>query len=227
MTDDEFDTALIGGAFALAARDGWRAVTVIAAAREAELRLDRARTRFAGRNAILLRFGRLADAQALANAAATGPVRERLFDLLMSRFDTLQAHRAGVRALLRGLPADPPTALLLAAATAGSMRWMLEAAGAPATGLSGDLAVNGLVGVWLYTLRAWQRDDSPDLATTMAALDRALARAEQAAGWFLSRGPGAEPGPKPFPEPSVVPDSTATGVISGAADMPPPDAGGV
>jgi hypothetical protein len=201
MTDEEFDAALIGGAFAVAGRDGWPAVSVVAAAREADLPLDRARTRFAGRDAILMRFGRQADSLALADAPATGPVRERLFDLLMRRFDALQAHRAGVLALLHALPTEPPTALLLAAATSRSMGWMLAAAGAPATGLSGLLAQKGLVAVWLYTLRAWQRDDSADLSTTMAALDRALARAEQAAGWFARPSPPSETGPKPFPEP--------------------------
>ena len=43
-------------------------------------------------------------------------------------------------ALLRSLPAEPPTALLLALATRRSMRWMLDAAGistAAAAGLIG------------------------------------------------------------------------------------------
>jgi hypothetical protein len=71
MTDDEFDDALITGAFSLAARDGWSAVSVIAAAREAALPLDRARKNFAGRDAILMRFGKRADALALAEAPAS------------------------------------------------------------------------------------------------------------------------------------------------------------
>lgn len=228
MTDEQFDAALISAAFALAAKGGWRGVSVVAAAREADLPLDRARTRFAGRDAILLRFGKLADAQALAEAPATGPVRERLFDLLMRRFDALQANRPGVIALLRGLPADPPSGLLLAAATASSMRWMLEASGVPASGFSGYLAANGLVGVWLFALRAWERDETADLSTTMAALDRALSRAEQAAGWLFRSPPAAEEGPKPFPEPVISPDPGTAGVISGAGDLPPaPDAGGL
>jgi hypothetical protein len=201
MTDDEFDTALVAGAFAIAAREGWGAVSVVAAAREKDLPLDRARTRFAGRDAILLRFGRLADASAMADAPATGPTRERLFDLVMRRFDVLQTHRAGVLALLKDLPADPATGLMLAAATITSMGWMLEAAGMKATGIVGTLAKNGLLGVWLFTLRAWQRDTSLDLSTTMAALDKALSRAEQAAGWLMPRAPAAEAGPKPFPDP--------------------------
>jgi len=203
MTDDEFDDALITGAFSIAAREGWQAVSVIGAAREAGLALDRARKHFAGRDAILMRFGKRADALALADAPATGPARERLFDLLMRRFDALQAHRAGVLALLKYVPADPGTALLLAAATSRSMGWMLQAAGIPASGFAGQIAINGLLGVWLYAVRAWQTDDTADLSTTMAALDKALSRAEQAAGWFGRAAPAAEEGPKPFPEPPL------------------------
>ncbi len=193
MEDAEFDKALIGAAFQLAAEKGWRAVSVATAARAAALPLARARARFAGKAAILLRFGRLADQAALVEAPAEGVARDRLFDLLMHRIDALQAHRAGVLALLRALPAEPPTALLLALATRRSMRWMLETAGIPASGLRGELRVRGLMAVWLWTLRAWQGDASEDLSATMAALDTALRRAEQAAEWLgWHRRPAAE-----------------------------------
>jgi AcrR family transcriptional regulator len=223
MTDHEFDTALIGSAFAIAAGRGWHAVSVAAAAREAGLPLDRARTRFGSSRAILLRFGRIADSHALSDILESGPTRERLFDILMRRFDALQQHRAGVLALLRDLPTDPISALLLAAATGRSMAWLLEAAGVPTDGVRGALATNGMVAVWLYTLRAWQTDDSADLSGTMAALDRALARAERAAGWLHGGGtPHAEAGPKPFPEPET--GHNLTGTISGAGAVPPFDA---
>ncbi len=178
------NSALIASAFHLAAERGWAQVSVAAAARAAELPLDRARERFPARPMVLLRFGRMADQMALAGAPAEGPVRDRLFDLLMRRFDALQAQRAGVLALLRTLPADPPTALLLALATRRSMRWMLEAADVNTRGVRGELRVRGLMGVWLWTVRTWERDDSADLSTTMAALDTALQRAERAAGWL-------------------------------------------
>ena len=64
------------------------------------------------------------------------------------------------------------------------MRWMLEAAGIPARGVRGELRVKGLVAVWLWTIRAWRADDTEDLSATMAALDTALRRAEQAAEWL-------------------------------------------
>jgi ubiquinone biosynthesis protein COQ9 len=193
MDDAEFDRAMIAAAFQLAGEQGWRAVNVAAAARAAGLSLARARERFPGRLAILLRLGRLADQAALAEQPSDGPARDRLFDLLMRRIDVFQAHRAGVLALLRTLPAEPATALLLALATRRSMRWMLEAAGFSAVRVRGELRVKGLVAVWLWTMRAWQADASEDLSATMAALDAALNRAERAAAFLGWRAKPVEP----------------------------------
>ena len=184
MNDNEFDTALIAAAFHLAGEQGWRKVNVAAAARAAGLSLPEARARFPSRAAILLRFGRLADQTALLDAPSEGAVRDRLFDLLMRRLDVMQAHRAGVKALLRALPTDPPTAILLACATRRSMRWMLQAAGVTATGPRGELQVRGLLAVWLWAMRAWERDTSEDLSGTMAAMDTALGRTERMAKWL-------------------------------------------
>jgi AcrR family transcriptional regulator len=210
MDDPEFDKALIGAVFKVAAENGWRHASVAAAARAAGLPLARARERFPSRAAVLLRFGRLADQSALAEAPAQGTPRDRLFDLLMRRIDVLQSHRAGVLALLRALPSEPPTALLLALATRRSMRWMLDAAGIQPTGIRGELRVRGLMAVWLWTLRAWQSDESEDLSATMAALDAALRRAEQAAEWLGWRA-RSKPSEEAPPE-----DNAET------ADIPPP-----
>ncbi|HET9019852.1 MAG TPA: TetR family transcriptional regulator [Acetobacteraceae bacterium] len=205
MDDAEFDRALVGAAFALAAERGWREVTVAEAARRADLPLDRARARFPMRAAILMRFGRLADQAALGLAPRDGPHRDRLFDLLMRRFDVLQAHRAGVLALLRALPGDPCLTAFLGLATTRSMGWMLDAAGIATTGLRGRLRTKGLVGVWLATLHAWRDDASEDLSATMAALDRALKQAERVDGWLTGRR-HAPPEPHAHPPPAGAAD---------------------
>ena len=184
MEHAEFDRALIAAAFAEIAAVGWSRFSVAGAARSAGLDMALARTRFPCRATLLLRFGRLADTGALTGALTDGSVRDRLFDRLMRRIDTLQDHRAGMLALLRALPADPATALLLAVASRSSMGWILETAGVSASGPRGELRRKGLLAVWLWTLRAWQRDDSADLSATMAALDQALVRADQAAAWL-------------------------------------------
>ncbi|WP_428492658.1 hypothetical protein [Rhodopila sp.] len=198
MSDTDFDTALVTAAFRLAGDEGWRSINVAKAARAAGLSVAEARGRFPSRTAILMRFGRLADQAALLDAPDDGPVRDRLFDLLMRRFDVLQTHRAGVKALLRVLPTDPPTALLLAAATRRSMRWMLQGAGINATGPTGALQERGLLAIWLWAVRAWERDESEDLSGTMAAVDSALQRADRLAAWLQVRRTVPPPPPPPM-----------------------------
>lgn len=214
MDDSEFDRAMVAAAFAVIAERGWPRLTVAAAARHAGLPLDRARGRFPGPLAVLLRFGRLADQAALASATTDASVRDRLFDLIMRRIDVLQEHRAGVLALFRDLRCDPCTALTLGAASLRSMAWLLDAAGIASRGPRGQLRVRGLLAVWLWTVRAWQSDESTDLSATLAALDRALSRAEQAEDWFGGRAPSPKspppddtnPPPSPQPEAPFAPD---------------------
>ncbi|MGH7102655.1 MAG: TetR family transcriptional regulator [Acetobacteraceae bacterium] len=220
LDDPGFDQALIAAAFRYAAQHGWRNLRIAAAAREAGLSIARARLRFPSRLAVLVRFGRLADVAALSDPTGEEGVRDQLFGMLMRRLDLFQTHREGVLALLRSLPFQPETALFLAVRTEASMRWILDTAGAGTRGLSGRLRVKGLVAVWLWTLRAWERDDSADLAPTMAALDQALARAERAAGWLtmLSRGPRAA-------APPATPDGAEAVVPGGPQPGGPPPEG--
>jgi len=187
------EAALIAACLEQIAVQGWARLSIPAAARAAGIPLDVARRTLPDRCALLFRFNTLADAFALAGAPAEGPERDRLFDLLMRRIDFLQAHRSGVIALLRAAPFDPPAALLLAGTSLRSMAWLLEAAGIGAAGPTGALRAAGLLAVWSWTLRAWQRDTSSDMAPTMAALDTALAQAERAAGWLA---------PRPLPDPA-------------------------
>jgi ubiquinone biosynthesis protein COQ9 len=87
-------------------------------------------------------------------------------------------------------------AVLLACATRRSMRWLLQAAEVDTSSLRGELTARGLVAVWLWTLRAWVRDESADLSATMAALDTALRRADRAAQWLRVTAPAAAPAPE-------------------------------
>ena len=147
---------------------------------------------YSSKSAVLYGFFRRIDEAVLANPVETAPderPRDRVFDLLMRRFDALAPHRAAIEALGRELPLDP-VALAAAARLFRSMRWMLEAAGIPAEGLAGILAVKLTAAAYMATMRTWLRDDSPDLAPTMAALDRRLRGIERWYGRGERGGPG-------------------------------------
>lgn len=201
---DESDTSLDGfldAALDLAAENGWRTLTAGDVASRAGVGASvlggfgpfRARllARLVERVDDGMRAGLDEDA-----TDPTLPVRDRLFEALMARLDVLAQHRDGMLAILRGVPLDPPSALAALTLLARSMARTLEAVGESPLPPCGPVKVKGLAVVWLATLRAWTRDDSPDMAVTMKALDSALARAEEAANSFI-------PGARRQSEPSV------------------------
>jgi AcrR family transcriptional regulator len=184
----ELRERILDAALTLAARRGWRRTSLADVAAEAGIGLDQLRNKFASKPAIVGGLIRRTDERALALGPAEGSsARDRLFDVLMRRFDALAADRAGIAAILRDACFDPATALCLAPRLMTSMAWMLEAAGLDSSGPVGLLRIKGLAAVYLWALREWLADDSPDLAKTMAALDRGLRQAEALAG-LLAKG---------------------------------------
>ena len=170
-------------ALALASERGWRATSLAEIAARAEVPLLDAYQAVPSKTALLSRLIDSSDRAVLSGGAATmtDTARDRLFDVVMRRFDSLQSRRQGMVAILRDLPCDPPALLCLLPRFTRSMAWMLEAAGISSVGLAGSLRIEGLALVYLNALRVWLEDDSPDMARTMAAVDKGLRRAEQLA----------------------------------------------
>lgn len=105
--------------------------------------------------------------------------RDRLFDVMMRRYDALRPHREAVRAVRRAATRDPVLALTLGPLFRRSMAAMLEAAALPSDGLSGLVRQHGLLAIHFHVSRVFDHDDSLDLSKTMAALDNRLKAAER------------------------------------------------
>src|SRR4051794_6893390 len=177
---------IIDAAFARISQDGWRRLSMAAIAAEAGLPILRVYRAFGSRPAILSGFFRRVDEAVLTapvEAEADERPRDRVFDLLMRRFDALGPYKEALEVLGRELPADPCAAVAAGARLLRSMQWMLEAAEISTGGIGGIVAVKLTAAAYIATLRVWLRDDSPDLAPTMAALDRRLRRIER---WYGS-----------------------------------------
>ena len=173
---------IIDATLARVASEGWRHLSLATIADAAELPIVRVYRTFGSKQAILCGLYRRVDAAALAEPPPPEPAerpRDRLFDLLMRRFDTLQRYKPALEVLGRELPGDPVTVICAGASLLRSMRWMLEATNISTGGLRGGLAVKLTAAAYLSTMRVWQNDDSPDLARTMAALDTRLRRIER------------------------------------------------
>lgn len=171
----------------LAVQMGWENIGLRDIAEAAEMSLAELHEQFEDKGDILTTLGRVIDRRVLENVAEPDPsisTRDMLFDIMMERFDVLNDYRAGLVAILSSFKLDPKQAIISMPHLCRSMTWMLEAAGIETTGIRGAIKVTGITGVYINVLRTWKEDESPDMAKTMAALDKNLERAEQVVNMF-------------------------------------------
>ena len=184
----------VAAALRLAEKKSWVQVSLLDIADEAGLTLVELSRHVSSKTAVLRAFARLVDDEVLRKAERREPeesLRERLFDVVMTRFETMAPYRAGLKRIA-GEAAFMPE---LVPSVMTSQAWMLVAAGIPAEGLSGSVRAAGLASVYAMTFRDWLDDDDAGMARTMAGLDRRLRRGE---GWIKTFDDAASAGQGAF-----------------------------
>lgn len=178
---------LVDAAFALAASTPWRELSMATIAKHGNVPLTEALEIFPHKNAILDAVISDVSAKAMAECAAfteDDTVRDRLFALLMARFDAMAPYRTAAANIARGMAGDPGALICRVPRAMAAMAQMLEAAGVDSSGLAGAIRTKGLVLVFASSVRVWLHDETEDLEPTMAALDRYLGRADMLALQF-------------------------------------------
>ncbi len=173
--------AITEAAMRLAAENGWRSLTLNMIADEAKITLAEMRRLVDSKRDIMEHFVADVDARVL-ETYEQDPVdvdpRDRLFDVLMVRFELLEPHKTALRKISHDLRSDPAERLALAGTFLKSMEWMLRAADIETGGARGSLKSKGLASVYLSVAATWFEDDDPGLARTMAKLDGKLRQGE-------------------------------------------------
>lgn len=179
MQDTVLDAALI------VAQDApWTDISAIEIAQQAQISLSDFYAVFSDKRDILPALSRRLGAQIEAQAGSFShrdSCRDRLFDLLMERFELINVHRAAYKSMLSDVLCDGKEAVMNMPYLARSMEQMLLLSGMKTVGLRGGVRIMGLVGLYLYALKIWAEDESPDMARVMAGLDRGLATLEKTA----------------------------------------------
>lgn len=188
QSPEDIKLGIVEAALALAAEQGWEYTTLRDISARSGIDFAQMRAHIDDKNDILVIFGRMVDRKVLASIGKgddEASARDRLFDLLMERFDVLNDHRAGLVAILDSFKLDPKQAVISMPHLCKSMSWMLEVCGVETSGIKGAVKVAGLSAIYLKTLNVWKNDEGVDMPKTMAALDSALARVE---GWAETLG---------------------------------------
>lgn len=173
---------VVNALFALLTEKPWGEIGLYDIAERAGISLGELRALFPSKGAVLAGFVRQIDLDVLAHDAkdmSGEPVREKLFDVLMRRFEAMAPHREALRAVRKGIALDPLGASALNQLAVSSMQWMLAAAGIQESGPLGAARAQALVLVNARVFNTFLDDDDEGLARTMKALDEELRKAER------------------------------------------------
>ena len=161
-------------ALRLAADRPWSEITLRDIAEAAGAPFAALYARAPGKSALLHRYSRRLDAEAMDLAAGdrSAAAHDRLFEAFMARLEAMQPHRDALIAIGRSEGA------LVAQALPRTARALSEAAGVDTSGWRGGARLAALTGVWARTLQVW-RDDDGALNRTMAEIDSRLKAANR------------------------------------------------
>jgi AcrR family transcriptional regulator len=171
---------IVDALMALAEERPWEEISLSDVADRAGVNLGQFRDAFPSKGAILGAFSKRIDKIVLEGAAAdlAESPRDRLFDVLMRRFDAMAPYKLALKHINNWAMREPTALPALNQLAINSLRFMLEAAGLSSEGALGALKLQGLALAWTHVFHTWLADEEPDQAKTMAALDRELSRGE-------------------------------------------------
>lgn len=169
---------IISATLALAAEGAFHKTSLLGISKRAGVSLEELRASFRSKDDILAGFVRVVDDAVLSKVGggASGdeePARDRLFDVIMTRFEVMTPYRVGLASIV-DRPLGSGVGVKSACQLFSSKYWMLEAAGISAAGASGALRLAGLMQVYSAVFPVWLKDDEVGLPKTMAAVDQRL-----------------------------------------------------
>ena len=129
----------------------------------------------------LERLDRQAVLESLADIEDAGevPIRDKIMEALMHRFEVYAPHRAQMIQLESAARRDPVLGLRLVETLFQATRMLLRMVGDDLAGFRGEARVRGVAGVAMVVARVWRTDDTPDLSMTLKEIDKRLATAEE------------------------------------------------
>lgn len=112
---------------------------------------------------------------------ADATTRERILEGLIVRYEAYVPYKMAIKTLNKASALNPQLGIMMVSRLSHASQSLLELTGLDTSGLLGLMRVKGLAGVALSVQRDWLNDDTPDLSSTIRALDKRLSQAESLA----------------------------------------------
>ena len=105
--------------------------------------------------------------------------KDMIFEILMMRFDLLQANRKAILSIFKSFRNNPKELVFMLPKLLISIETMLSCVKISSKGVVGKLKIKGILIIYLTTFLVWIGDETESLEKTMTFLDNSLDQIEK------------------------------------------------
>ncbi|MEQ1754587.1 MAG: hypothetical protein ABL973_10690 [Micropepsaceae bacterium] len=175
------EAKLIAAAISAILKSGWSSLSLLTLARKAKIDRETLLGLCASKHALLILISKSAEPgflDALPEADEKMPVRDRVFDATLCWFESLSGLRPVYQVIHDESGTTPGSIADFLPIARRAAPWIADSAKLPDTGWKGLAITAGLSVLMAETVGVWLAD-TPELAKTMAHLDRRLRTIEE------------------------------------------------
>ena len=173
-------------AFELAQQEGWRWLTSSKVSDQTGIKEGKIKNIYPTKYELI--FHLIDDMNKFAinskNFSIDDSLHDKLFDLLMARFDFLYPYKSTIQLIVSDSSNNPQFYAKLLIKLKESMTLTLRVIGVQVSGWQGRLKIRGISLVYINSFRVWLNDESLDSGQTMATLNSGLEKANSIASFF-------------------------------------------
>jgi len=182
MTELKTEHKIIKLIFKKIESSGWENFNFNEFSREYKIPIVKIRHFFVNKNQIIIKFSKMIDFYVEQKISADdinmSSIKDNLFELIMLRFEEMEDYKISLRIITQSLANNPLLLSRVSKNILNSLDFYLELSQGYDRSSLDLFKKNILFLVYSYCFNVWLNDNTPDLSSTMAELDKLLSMAE-------------------------------------------------
>ena len=182
MTELNTEHKIIKLIFKKIESSGWESFNFNEFSKEQKIPIDKIRNFFVSKNQIITKFSKMIDFHVEQKISADdinmSSIKDNLFELIMLRFEEMEDYKISLRIITQSLVNNPLLLSRVSKNILNSLDFYLELSQGYDRSSLDLFKKNILFLVYSYCFNVWLNDNTPDLSSTMAELDKLLSMAE-------------------------------------------------
>ena len=184
MNSDNKEHQLLKKAFEIIERDGWEKFSLHNLSKQEKIRYEDLKFYFKNKNDVIDKFTIMIDSivesKVNLDDFKISSKKDNLFELIMLRLEEMKNFKISLVKIIESAKNKPLLLRKISGNVMNTLDFYLELTSCYENTPLDFFKNNTIFFIYSFTFKTWLKDESDDLATTMAELDRLLTLSEQA-----------------------------------------------